>query len=148
MAARGSAGFQPALLIGREIAHNPPSMFRVHEGEEESEGMKRARSHAEYYPVPVAILPEQFDVLWHRRAVSRPEHALLLAVVGQALLDLQRFRHARQSRRRRLYADAYRWVMSRDRSHPFSFVNMCETLNLSPDALRAAACRGGFRAAA
>lgn len=27
-------------------------------------------------------------------------------------------------------------VMSDDRSHPFSFLNICEALKLSPDALR------------
>lgn len=110
--------------------------------------MKRSEVHAELYPVPVAILPEQFDVLWHRRDVSRPEHALLLAIVRQALNDLRRFRHARKSRHRRLYFDAYRWIMSRDRTNPFSFINLCETLNLSPNAIRAAACRGAFLDAA
>jgi hypothetical protein len=85
-----------------------------------------------------AVLPVQFEVIWNRAGHPRPEHALLLAVIAQAATDLRRFRHARGRRDRRLYAEARDWVLSGDRSHPFSFVNVCETLRLSPEFVRAA----------
>ena len=33
--------------------------------------------------------------------------------------------------------EAYKWVASGDRSWPYSFVNLCEALKLSPEYLRA-----------
>ena len=37
---------------------------------------------------------------------------------------------------REFYLDAYRWVMSDDCSWPFSFLNVCQTLNLAPETVR------------
>lgn len=58
-------------------------------------------------------------------------------MLRQALNDLQKFRYARRRRRQRLYMEAYRWVASNDRSWPYSFLNICDALGLSADALRA-----------
>ena len=38
--------------------------------------------------------------------------------------------------RQRLYWEAYAWVASNDRSWPYSFVNLCELLDMVPDAVR------------
>ena len=37
---------------------------------------------------------------------------------------------------REFYLDAHRWVMSDDSSWPFSFLNVCQTLNLAPETVR------------
>lgn len=96
---------------------------------------------AEEILTPDAIRPEQFDVIWHCKRATTPERALLLAMIEQAASDLRRFRYARQRPDQRLYMDAYKWVVSEDRSHPFTFVNICEGLSLSPDGLREALLR-------
>jgi hypothetical protein len=80
--------------------------------------------------------PAQADLSWEPSYPKTPERTLLLAMLAQAANDLQRCRLDLRRRGRRIYSEAYRWVMSNDRSHPFSFVNVCEALQLSPVALR------------
>jgi hypothetical protein len=83
-----------------------------------------------------AILdPAQFHDIWGGGGLS-PERELAAAVLAAAVTDLQKYRYARRRRRQRLYWQAYQWVASADRQWPFSFVNICETLRLAPDALR------------
>lgn len=87
--------------------------------------------------VPMAIDPVQFDALWHGFGEMTPERALLLAMLERTAADLRNFRYARQHANQRLYMDAYLWVSSDDRSHPFAFENVCEFLKLSPEHMRA-----------
>ncbi|MFN8600017.1 MAG: hypothetical protein U0842_06065 [Candidatus Binatia bacterium] len=86
--------------------------------------------------VPLAIDPAQFEVLWHGFGAQTPERALLLAMLERTAADLKNFRYARQRANQRLYMDAYLWVASDDRSHPFAFENVCEFLKLSPEHIR------------
>jgi hypothetical protein len=85
---------------------------------------------------PEATLPSQFFDIWHHSRSTSPERLLALAVVEQALLDLQKYRFARRRRHQRLYMDAYRWVASDDREWLFSFANLCDGLGLVPDLVR------------
>src|SRR5262249_26449332 len=82
-----------------------------------------------------AVLPEQLPIGNRRRALS-PEVALMCGVLEQAVIDMRQHRHARYGWNRRVRFDAYHWVSSRDRSHPFAFINVCEALGLSPRAVR------------
>jgi hypothetical protein len=82
------------------------------------------------------LYPSQFDDIWHRSRARRNEQLLAKAVVQQAFGDLLKYRHARRRREQRVYRDAYNWVASDDRRWPYSFVNLCEVLGLSPAALR------------
>lgn len=86
---------------------------------------------------PSVVRPVQFQDIWHRSRARTSEQQLALAVLQQAVLDLQKFRYARRPRRQRLYMEAYQWVAADDFIWPFSFVNICHMLNLSPEALRA-----------
>lgn len=86
--------------------------------------------------VPLAIDPAQFEVLWHGFGAQTPERSLLLAMLERTAADLKNFRYARQRSNQRLYMDAYLWVASDDRSHPFAFENVCEFLKLSPEHVR------------
>jgi hypothetical protein len=83
-------------------------------------------------PVP----PVQFDSIWRRSTPPTSVRALLLAMLDLAASDLQFFRFRRRREAQRMYWEAHQWVMSDDRSHPFTFVNICEALKLSPDVLR------------
>lgn len=92
--------------------------------------------------VPELTLPEQFQSIWHGPALTNvPERMLAMSVLWQAIGDLRKFRYARRRKRQRLYMEAYNWVASNDRSWPYSFVNICDALGLSPAALRAAVLR-------
>jgi hypothetical protein len=85
---------------------------------------------------PEPALPVQFQEVWHRSRAISPERALLLSVLWQAILDLRKHRYARRRRYQRLYMEAYKWVGSDDRTWPYSFVNICEALNLTPTSVR------------
>src|SRR6266576_193249 len=61
---------------------------------------------------------------------------LAAGILKQAGLDLRRFHDATSAIERELYLDAYRWVISDDCSWPFSFLNVCQLLNLAPESLR------------
>jgi hypothetical protein len=61
---------------------------------------------------------------------------LAAGVLKQAAQDLRRFHGATSAVERELYLDAYRWLISDDSSWPFSFLNVCQLLHLSPEAVR------------
>jgi hypothetical protein len=65
-----------------------------------------------------------------------PEKAMAGSVLRQAAYDLRRFRGATSGVERQLYLDAYDWVTADDFSWPYSFVNICQSLNLAPDVVR------------
>jgi hypothetical protein len=57
-------------------------------------------------------------------------------ILKQAAVDLRRFHGATSAVEREFYLDAHRWVTSDDCSWPFSFLNVCQTLNLAPETVR------------
>ena len=61
---------------------------------------------------------------------------LAAGVLKQAAQDLRRFHGATSAIERELYLDAYSWVISNDCSWPFSFLNVCQLLDLAPDIVR------------
>ena len=72
---------------------------------------------------------------------------LAAGVLKQAAQDLRRFNSAQSAIERELYLDAYSWLTSDDSSWPFSFLNVCQLLNLTPDIVRqelVADASGGF----
>lgn len=81
-------------------------------------------------------LPTQFHDIWHRTRYVAPERSLVLSVVWQAVIDLQKYQFAKRRRQQRLYLEAYRWVESLDRQWPYSFENVAEMLNVAPERLR------------
>ena len=85
---------------------------------------------------PDATLPTQFADIWHQSRAITPERALALAVVWEAVLDLGKYRFAPRRRQQRLYWEAYDWVTSDNRSWPYSFVNLCDTIDLTPEPVR------------
>jgi len=65
-----------------------------------------------------------------------PEKGLAAGVLKQAARDLRRFRVATKGLKRELYLDAYSWITANDFSWPYSFVNVCGLLEVSPDVIR------------
>ena len=82
-------------------------------------------------------LPAQFYDIWHKTRYVSPERALVLAMVWQALVDLQKYRFAKRRRQQRLYMEAHCWVASDDRQWPYAFCNVADILNVAPERLRA-----------
>lgn len=65
-----------------------------------------------------------------------PERALAAGVLRQATADLRRFRESKDAIGREMYLDARTWFDSNDSEWPYSFLNVCEALRLSPDEVR------------
>jgi hypothetical protein len=69
---------------------------------------------------------------------SLPERRLAVAVLGVAVVDYQTYatmKHDLWSRRR--FSEVRRWFMSDSTRWPFSFLNICEALDLDASAIRA-----------
>ena len=96
---------------------------------------------------PETILPAQFQRMWCGTAKTTPEKALPMAVLQQALEDLRNYQERRGTHARRLYRNAYQWMMSDDRRWPYSFLNICDLLGLSAGALRTEVLRSERAAA-
>jgi len=64
------------------------------------------------------------------------QKALAAGILQQAAEDLRRFHAASTGVERELYRDAYSWLMADDSSWPFSFLNVCQLLNLVPEVVR------------
>jgi hypothetical protein len=67
---------------------------------------------------------------------ATPEKGLAAGVLKQATHDLRRFRAATKGVKRELYLDAYGWITANDFSWPYSFVNVCKLLDVSPEVVR------------
>jgi hypothetical protein len=72
----------------------------------------------------------------HIHNYETSQRELAAGVLKQAEQDLRRFHDGASPIERKLYLDAYRWVMSDDYSWPFSFFNVCQSLNLVPENVR------------
>jgi hypothetical protein len=64
------------------------------------------------------------------------QRELAAGVLKQAGQDLRRFHGATSKIEREIYFDAYRWLTVDECSSPFSFLNVCQLLNLAPDNVR------------
>jgi len=67
---------------------------------------------------------------------ATPEKGLAAGVLKQAAHDLRRFHAATKGVKRELYLDAYSWITGNDFSWPYSFVNVCKLLDVSPEVIR------------
>jgi hypothetical protein len=64
------------------------------------------------------------------------QRELAAGVLKQAAQDLRWFHGATSKIERELYIDAYRWLTVDECSFPFSFLNVCQLLNLAPEDVR------------
>ena len=64
------------------------------------------------------------------------EHQLMLAVLEGAVSDIHRGVSTPSRRFARFAREALAWVEENDSTWPFSFLNICETLELEPVAIR------------
>ena len=79
------------------------------------------------------VLPAQF--FQQRRAVSWPVTRMMLAILEDVIGILQRkdvLNFVTQKAKREEYHDAHAWVASDEDWGPFSFVRLCQVLDLEP----------------
>jgi hypothetical protein len=84
---------------------------------------------------PEAVLPAQMS--WGaRRWRHLRARALMLAILGDAKLCIERGRRRRHHHTRQLAVEAESWVRSDSREWLFSFASICDALGIDADALR------------
>lgn len=83
-----------------------------------------------------SVLPEQTGVSRAGQKVDPGIAALMLAVLNDAVLCIQKGEHARDRRTRLLARQAEEWVESTESAHPFSFISICTVLGLTPGYIR------------
>jgi hypothetical protein len=64
------------------------------------------------------------------------EERLLLAVLQDAVECFQEHVVAQSIREKKLFQEAEDWILEKNSDWPFSFENICETLQLNPDYIR------------
>jgi len=79
------------------------------------------------------VLPSQYLQARQRQV---PERRLMLAVLHDALLCLDKYRFAANGPGRRLYLEAEQWVVANDLDWPYSFESICGVLDLDANAVR------------
>jgi hypothetical protein len=90
---------------------------------------------------PDTLLPAQFLDTYRRKAHLEPETSLMLAVLEDAVACYQKYALARDENGVELFRDAERWILQKDAAWLFSFDNICDSLGMNPDYLRAGLVR-------
>lgn len=85
---------------------------------------------------PDVLLPSQFFASMRKRVPQEPEYRLIVAVLEDAIDCYQKHLFAREPKARQLFEDASDWIASDDRQWPYSFISICEILNLNPSYVR------------
>jgi hypothetical protein len=80
------------------------------------------------------ILPSQY--FGSRGSVRSCEQRLILAVLVDAINDLQSWKGVVSARKRRNCVEAALWVNTRGTCHPFSFDSVCDALEIDSELLR------------
>jgi hypothetical protein len=85
---------------------------------------------------PATVLPVQLGRHLAPDASIVPEKRLLLAVLEEAVVTLQRYATDSGRRGRRLFREAEEWLRSDDVCWPCSFRNICDALGFDATGLR------------
>jgi hypothetical protein len=85
---------------------------------------------------PCIVLPAQFYALASGNRRWGGEQFLMAAVLEDAIAMYLKPTSSGTSQARHVLRDARQWLHSEDRSWVFSFLRICEALNLDPDAIR------------
>ena len=104
--------------------------------------MKHSADYSFESLTPDVALPDQFDDLWGRANRTEPEPRLAIAVLQLAVVDFCKFADARGGSEQLIYRKARNWILSADRSWPYSFANICEVIEVAPNNLREALLQG------
>ncbi len=79
---------------------------------------------------------EYFDSL-KRTLLMESEKRLMLAVLQDAVECYQKYLLARRGKDKNLFSEAEAWILEQDNRSAFSFDNVCDSLGLAPNYVRA-----------
>jgi len=93
----------------------------------------------ERYPqlfAPHTILPAQFFTGERRWRARNSEQRLMFAILEDAISIYVNYREPSTSKKRCVFRETQRWFRSNDRTWVFSFLRICEVLDLDSDTIR------------
>ncbi len=90
---------------------------------------------------PDILTAHRFLKVYHQKGHLGPEERLMFAVLTDAIECFQKYFNAESRRCRTLFGEASKWIESTDSTWPFSFEQICQTLNISPSYLRTGLAR-------
>jgi hypothetical protein len=82
------------------------------------------------------VAPDQYLEIFSRSSSLEPEKELMLAILADAIECILKYCDQPIPLRAKLFQDAREWLFDHDEKDPFSFLSVCETLNLDPSYLR------------
>ena len=82
-----------------------------------------------------SLTQDQFFDNFRRRRFLEPERELMLAVLADAVECYWKYSRSRDGTGVRLFHEAQEWLFDDD-ERPFSFINICATLQLEPQYVR------------
>jgi hypothetical protein len=82
------------------------------------------------------VAPEQFLEIFSRGRALEPEKELMLAILADAIECILKYCEQPIPMRIKLFQEAREWLFDHEEKEPFSFLNVCETLDLDPSYLR------------
>ena len=103
----------------------------------------RMQSDGTRVPEVIGSLSE-FDILavrqysdhWRGTSGLPPEKSLMLAVLLDAVESFQKYAFLRDKYANRLFRNTEDWIFQNNHAWPFSFINVCEALEIDPQYLR------------
>jgi hypothetical protein len=82
------------------------------------------------------VAPDQYLEIFSRSSTLEPEKELMLAILSDAIECILKYCDQPIPLRAKLFHDAREWLFDHDERDPFSFLSVCEILNLDPSYLR------------
>ena len=82
------------------------------------------------------IAPEQYREIFSRSRNLEPEQELMLAILCDAIECIFKYCDEPLPLRLKLFHEAKEWLFDNDEKEPFSFLNVCASLNFDPSYLR------------
>ncbi len=83
-----------------------------------------------------AVMPAQFYPARRGSASMEPIMRLMGGILADAVRSFQRNFDAQSASRRQEFSEARHWIFQRKDDGPFSFEDVCETLDIDPRRLR------------
>jgi hypothetical protein len=82
------------------------------------------------------VAPDQYLEIFSRNRALAPEKELMLAILSDAIECILKYCEQPIPLRAKLFQDAREWLFDHEDNEPFSFLNVCETLDFDPSYLR------------
>jgi hypothetical protein len=123
---------------GRECRGMDAATPRMHESVDnrQTRGQKKRRRRRRFLGRIGAAGVSAPGPLERTRHAYEGERLLRRAVLMDAVMTILKYANAERPRARRLFAEASEWLAADDRDWPFSFVNVCDALDLSATHVR------------